>query len=150
MPIDTNLFMDDATENMVALLDTQRAIWSPPAIKFVSPVKGTFRGLYPSIEVNSESADFERIESGGGYMIDILLDVFYWYMQFNDKFAKKNLNQRLSQIAIFIASNVTLNGYAEDVMIEDLSITSLDTHAGPIVGGVIRCRVRKEVFLNYV
>ena len=83
-------------------------------------------------------------------MIDILLDIFYWYMQFSDKFAKKNLNQRLSQIAIFIASNVTLNGYAEDVMIEDLSITSLDTHAGPIVGGVIRCRVKKEVFINYV
>ena len=66
MPIDTELFMDDATENMVALLDTQKAVWSPPAIKFVSHVKGTFRGIYPSIEVNSESADFARIESGGG------------------------------------------------------------------------------------
>ena len=146
MPIDTNLFMDDATENMVALLNTQKAIWK---LNEVSPVKGTFKGNYPSIEVNSESADFERIESGGGYMIDIFLDVFYWYMQFSDKFAKKNLNQRLSQIAIFIARHPSLDGYAEDVAIEDLSITALPEHPAPIVGGVIRCRVRKEVFLQY-
>ena len=146
MSIDTGLFMDDATENMVTLLNTQKAIWE---LNEISPVKGTFKGNYPSIEVNSESADFERIESGGGYMIDIFLDVFYWYMQFNDKFAKKKLNQRLSQIAIFIASNVSLGGYAEDVMVEDLSITALPEHPSPIVGGVIRCRVRKEVFLNY-
>lgn len=149
MPIDTGLFMDDATENMAALLDTQRTIWSPPAIKEVSSMKGKFRGIYPSIEVDAESASFERIESGGGYMIDIFLDVYYWYMQFDDYFASKNLKQRLSQIAIFIASNVTLNGYADDVVVEDLSITALPTHPVPIVGGVIRCRVRKEVFLQY-
>jgi len=146
MSIDTGLFMDDATENMVTLLETQKVAWN---LKSVSPVKGTFRGTYPSIEVNSESADFERIESGGGYMIDIFLDVFYWYMQFNDKFAKKNLNQRLSQIAIFIASHPSLGGYANDVVVEDLSITALPEHPAPIVGGVIRCRVSKEVFLNY-
>ncbi len=146
MSIDTGLFLDDATENMVTLLDTQKVAWS---LKSVSPVKGTFKGIYPSIEVNSESADFERIESGGGYMIDIFLDVFYWYMQFNDKFAKKKLNQRLSQIALFIASNVSLGGYADDVIVEDLSITALPEHPSPIVGGVIRCQVKKEFFLNY-
>ncbi|GAI18848.1 unnamed protein product, partial [marine sediment metagenome] len=74
MPIDTGLFMDDATENMVALLNTQKAVFSPPSIKLISPMKGTFKGIYPSIEVDAESADFERIESGGGYMIDIFLD----------------------------------------------------------------------------
>ncbi len=150
MPIDTGLFMDDAVENMVALLDAQKAVFSPPNIKKVSPMKGVFKGLYPSIEVDAESADFERIESGGGYMIDIFLDVYYWYMQFDDKFASKNLKQRLSQIAIFIASHPSLGGYADDVMIEDLSVTALPTHPVPIVGGVIRCRVKKEVFLNYV
>jgi len=149
MPIDTGLFMDDAVENMVTLLDTQKAVFSPPNIKKVLPMKGVFKGIYPSIEVDAESAEFERIESGGGYMINIFLDVYYWYMQFDDKFASKNLKQRLSQIAIFIASNVTLNGYADDVMIEDLSVTALPTHPVPIVGGVIRCRVRKETFLQY-
>ncbi len=149
MPIDTGLFMDDAVENMVTLLDAQKAVFSPPTIKSVLPMKGKFRGIYPSIEVDAESADFERIESGGGYMIDIFLDVYYWYMQFNDQFASKNLKQRLSQIALFIASNVTLNGYADDVMIEDLSVTALPTHPVPIVGGVIRCRVKKEAFLQY-
>ena len=134
---------------MAALVDTQRAVFSPPTIKEVSSMKGKFKGIYPSIEVDAESADFERIESGGGYMIDIFLDVYYWYMQFDDHFASKNLKQRMSQIAIFIASNVTLDGYADDVMIEDLNITSLPTHPVPIVGGVIRCRVRKEVFLQY-
>jgi len=149
MPINTGLFLDDAAENMAALLDTQRAVFSPPAIKSVTPMKGTFKGIYPCIEVDAESADFERVESGGGYMIDIFLDVYYWYMQFNDQFASKNLKQRLSQIAIFIASHPSLGGYAEDVMVEDLSVTALPTHPVPIVGGVIRCRVRKEVFLNY-
>lgn len=149
MAIDTGLFMDDATENMVALLNTQKAVFSPPDIKSISPMKGTFKGIYPSIEVDAESADFERIESGGGYMIDIFLDVFYWYMEFNDQFAKKNLNKRLSQIALFIASHPSLGGYAEDVTVEDLTITALTVHAVPIVGGIIRCRVRKEVFLNY-
>lgn len=141
--------MYDAVENMVALLDTQRAIFSPPSITKVSPMKGVFKGKYPCIEVDAESADFERIESGGGYMIDIFLDVYYWYMQFDDHFASKNLKQRLSQIAIFIASHPRLGGYADDVMVEDLSITALPTHTVPIVGGVIRCRVRKEVFLQY-
>jgi len=146
MSIDTGLFMHDATQNMVALLNTQKAVFSPPPIKEVSPMKGTFKGLYPSIEVDAESADFERIESGGGYMIDIFLDVYYWYMQFSDKFAKENLDKRLSQIALFIASHPSLGGYADDVTVENLSITSLDFHAVPIVAGVIRCRVRKEVF----
>ena len=149
MPIDTGLFLDDAAENMAALLNTQRAVFSPPAIKSVSPMKGKFRGIYPSIEVDAESADFERIESGGGYMIDIFLDVYYWYMQFDDHFASKNLKQRLSQIAIFIASHPTLGGYADDVMIEDLSVTALPTHPVPIVGGVIRCRVKKVAVINY-
>ena len=149
MPIDTGLFMEDATQNMVALLDTQRAVFSPPTIKKVSPMKGVFKGLYPSIEVDAESAEFERIESGGGYMIDIFLDIYYWHLQSKDESAKKNLNQRLSQIALFIASHPRLNGYADDVVVEALAITPLDVHPVPIIAGIIRCRVRKVVVINY-
>ena len=148
--IDTGKFMYDATQNMVDLLKANKENWGA---KDVFPLQTTFKRLYPSIEVNSTDATFERVESGGGYQCDIMLDVFYWYQQVNEKFAKPELEKRASELAIFIAEHPTLGGYSSDVMIERLFITALPEQKAvePIwaVVAVIRCIVRKEIYLDY-
>jgi len=148
--IDSGKFMHDATENMVSLLKANKANWG---VKDVYPLQKTFKGIYPSIEVNSTDATFERIESGGGYQCDITVDIYYWFQQANQMFAKTELEKRSSEIATFIAEHPTLGGYSGDVILERLFITALPEQKAvePIwaVVAVIRCIVRKEIYLNY-
>lgn len=140
--------MDDAVQNMVELLNTKKKEWG---VKEVVPFRSTFKSRLPCIEINSTDASFEHIESGGGYMCSIFVEVWYWFAQFSEKFAKEELDKKASEIALFIASNQSLNGYAERVYIESLSITALpDQRTGtPIVAAVIRCRIQKEIFLTF-
>ena len=148
--IDTGKFMYDATQNMVDLLKANKKNWGA---RDVFPLQTTFKRLYPSIEVNSTDATFERVESGGGYQCDIMLDVFYWYQQVDETFAKPELEKRASELAIFIAEHPTLGGYSSDVMVERLFITALPEQKAvePIwaVVAVIRCIVRKKIYLDY-
>jgi len=148
--IDTGKFMYDATQNMVNLLKANKEDWGA---KDVFPLQTKFKRLYPSIEVNSTDATFERVESGGGYQCDITLDVYFWFQQLNEKFAKEELEKRSSALALFIAEHPTLGGYSNDVMLERLFITALPEQKAvePIfaVVAVIRCVVRKEIFLDY-
>lgn len=147
MPIDTEKFLDDATKNLVALLDTQKNEWG---VKSVTGFQATMKSIYPCLEINATGATFDRIESGGGYMVDILVDVMFWFQEFNETFAKEILDERSSEIALFIASHPSLGGYAEDVIVEAISITALpDQRKIPIVMSLISCRIRKEIFLNY-
>jgi len=147
MPIDTEAFLDDATKNLVALLDTQKGEWG---VKKVTSFQATMKSIYPCIEVNSTGATFEKIESGGGYMADILIDVMFWFQEFKETFAKEELDKKSSQIALFIASHPSLDGYADDVILDGISITALpDQRKIPIVMSLISCRIRKEIFLEY-
>lgn len=147
---DADQFMYDATQNMVSLLKANKANWGA---KDVFPLQTTFKRLYPSIEVDSTDFTFERIESGGGTQCDVTVDVFFWFQQLNEKFAKEELEKRASEIAIFIGEHPTLGGYATDVIVERGFITALPEQktAPPIwaVVAVIRCIVRKEIYLNY-
>lgn len=148
MPIDTGLILDDVTKNLVAFLDPKRAEWG---IREVIPYEALFKSTYPRIEVNVTDATFERVESGGGYMCDVLADVLFFLQQFKDRVAKEELDQKSSEIGLFLATNPTLGGYSNDLILEAISITALreQTTGAPIVVAVIRCRIRKEIFLDY-
>jgi len=148
MPIDTGLILDDVTKNLVAFLEPRRAEWG---IREVVPYEGLFKSTYPRIEVNVTDATFERIESGGGYMCDVMADVLYFFQQFKDRVAKEELDRRSSEIGLFLAANPTLGGYSNDLILEAIAITALreQTTGSPVVVAVIRCRIRKEVFLDY-
>lgn len=149
MPVDTNRVLDDVTKNLVSLLETKRVDWG---VKYVMPFQpSSSTPVYPCIKVNATDASFERIESGGGYMCRISVDVLYCFAQFNDQWAKEELDQRSSEIGLFIASNPSLGGYANDVILEGIAITALPEQItdAPIVTAVIKCTVEKEVFLSY-
>ncbi len=148
MPVDTGRILDDVTKNLVTLLESQRVAWG---VKYVTPFQATFKSVYPCIEVNVTDATFERIESGGGYMCNISADILYCFAQWSDQFAKEELDQRASEIGLFIATHADLGGYAEDVILNSITITALPEQGGgaPIVIAVIRCTVKKEIFLQY-
>lgn len=148
MPIDTGLVLDDVTKNLVEFLEARRNEWG---IREVIPFEGLMKSTYPRIEVNVTDATFERIESGGGYMCDVLADVLYFYQQFKDSVAKEELDRRSSEIGFFLAEHPTLGGYSNDLILEAISIIALreQTTGSPVVVAVIRCRVQKEIFLEY-
>ncbi len=148
MPVDTGLILDDVTKNLVSLLETRRVAWG---VKYVKAFQATAKTVYPCIEVNATDANFERIESGGGYNCYVSVDVLYCFAQWSDQFAKEEIDRRSSEIALFIASNPTLGGYSTDVILESIAITALPEQMteAPIVTAVIRCIVEKEVFLTY-
>ena len=148
MPVDTGLVLDDVTKNLVEFLDSKRSDWG---IREVVPYEAVFKSIYPRIEVNVTDATFERVESGGGYMCYVLADVLYFFQQFKDRIAKEQLDKRSSEIGLFLAEHPSLGGYCHDLILESISITALreQTTGAPIVVAVIRCRVEKEVFLDY-
>lgn len=148
MPIDTGLVLDDVTKNLVEFLESQISEWG---LREVVPFEGLMKSTYPRIEVNVTDATFERIESGGGYMCDVMADVLYFLQQFKDRVAKEQLDKRSSEIGLFLAANPTLGGYCNDLILEAISITALreQVTGAPVVVAVIRCRIEKKIFLEY-
>lgn len=148
MSIDNRQFMYDATMNMVSLLEKKKSDWG---IKDVVPFQATFPSVFPGLEVNAVDCSFENIESHGGYLCSIGLEIYYIFQQFSESFAKEELDKKTSDIALYIIEHPSLEGYCERIILNSITITALpaQTDTAPIVTAVINVTVEKELFLNY-